>query len=536
MQFSVALLLAASASAAATGLQDQNLGFVKFEVDKSVGDSFEESTQDTAISFVKRDGVNMSLNNQRTYYEANLLIGSNNQSNRVLVDTGSSDLWVPSSNVSCRLTSSGYASSRAEALLGVSKPRVIDLDDLIHSKDQQTRTVDLDKRATSLLLLNSAVASATGSSSSGNQCTAFGSFDYSLSSSFNLNLTAPRFSIVYADGTASTGFWGTDTVQFGGTSIPNLSFAIANVTSSQTGVLGIGLAGLEATNLGRTFPYYTYENLPMRLKSLGLIQTNAYSLYLNKRTATKGSVLFGAVDHAKYSGTLQSVPMIKGASSTLNAPLRLQVVMNGILIQGGSQNVVVTNTPISALLDSGSTYSFLPQAMISELATALSAELNQRYGLYQVSCNYLNSNYNITFSFSGIDIAVPMSEMVASSMSMCFLTLLPLDMDLYSAPAAILGDNFLRSIYAVYDLDNYQIAMAPAVYTTAENIEVISSTIPLASQAPGYSSTSTAASVTDLTSAATSLSAPRKGAASHQYSVSSSLWAAVGCFMSVFLL
>lgn len=54
----------------------------------------------------------------------------------------------------------------------------------------------------------------------------------------------------------------------------------------------------------------------------------------------------------------------------------------------------------------------------------------------------------------------------------------------------LFGDNVLRSAYLVYDLDDFEISIAQARYTTEEDISVISSSVPNAIQAPGYSSTS----------------------------------------------
>ena len=43
----------------------------------------------------------MTLTNKQTFYMATLKIGSNEDENRVLVDTGSSDLWVMSHDLKC---------------------------------------------------------------------------------------------------------------------------------------------------------------------------------------------------------------------------------------------------------------------------------------------------------------------------------------------------------------------------------------------------------------------------------------------------
>lgn len=80
-----------------------------------------------------------------------------------------------------------------------------------------------------------------------NTCTSYGTFNTENSDSFVQNDT-DTFVIGYADGTFASGIWGHDTVRIGNLSVEDLSFAVANESSSDIGVLGIGLPGLEVTN------------------------------------------------------------------------------------------------------------------------------------------------------------------------------------------------------------------------------------------------------------------------------------------------
>ncbi|RKP28664.1 acid protease, partial [Metschnikowia bicuspidata] len=267
----------------------------------------------------------LTIKNERVFYSALLSVGSNNQELNLIVDTGSSDAWIPSIDANIR------------ASLSLSNP-----------------------------------------------CTSYGSFDHTQSTSFNFNLSAPMFYLAYLDGTTVRGFWGTDTVKFGSSSVSDFSFAVANLTSSDMGVLGIGLADLESTSISAR--PYTYENFPIRLKATGQIQTNAYSLYLNDVTAKEGVLLFGAVDHAKYIGTLQSVPVVRLADSYMSKPRRLLIVMHGILFAADDEESIRIDKPVVALLDSGSTFSYLPLDIILALANNLKATWNKDMSLFNVEC------------------------------------------------------------------------------------------------------------------------------------------------------
>lgn len=475
----------------------------------------------------------MELENQLSYYSCNLYIGSNGQMSTVLVDTGSSDLWIMDTDMQCLTASSSFKREffefyRVLDLPEINQPQPENADNAKRVNDDKHYEPDNAKRdclgffcmsgiiintftssiiigtqtgpistptgntGTATRATNGNPAAATGA----NSCTQMGSFETADSDSFRVNNSAPAFSIQYADGTSAQGFWGHDQVGFSGYNVSDLSFATVNVTDSTFGVLGIGLPGLETTYSG-TLSSYMYENLPIRLKRQGIIQKNVYSLYLDRQEALTGSVLFGAVDHAKYSGTLQTVPIINIYSGFYSLPIRLDVVMDSITLQGSDSNVTVTTVATPALLDSGTTLSYLPSNMLSRLTLSLSATYSLSAGMYVVDCGYNSDSLFAIFNFSGIEIKVPLSDMILTYRSQCYLGVLP-QSSLSSSTYAILGDNFLRNAYIVYDLDDLEILMAQVNYTDQEDIEIISLTVPLAVQAASYSATSISSSASDL--------------------------------------
>jgi hypothetical protein len=73
------------------------------------------------------------------------------------------------------------------------------------------------------------------------------------------------------------------------------------------GVLGIGYTTDEAVVNHQS----SYANLPKAMVADGLINSNAYSLWLNDLDANTGSILFGGVDSDKYTGDLETLPIQK---------------------------------------------------------------------------------------------------------------------------------------------------------------------------------------------------------------------------------
>lgn len=485
---------------------------VKLDFTVLRGSSKNDARPNRQARLVKRatnDGsALMELENQQSYYSCDLYIGSNGQKSTVLVDTGSSDLWIMDTDMTC------YAQLQSSKRDFSTFYRVLDFPALNNLKiDKESNDKDSSKRADSCegfaclsSLLNSlgggtatryGTQTATATAAAGaNSCTKMGSFETRDSDSFKVNNSAPAFSIQYADGTSAQGFWGHDQVGFNGHNVSSLSFATVNETDSTFGVLGIGLAGLETTyssNYGDR--PYTYENLPIRMRREGIIDKIAYSLYLNKQDASSGSLLFGAVDHAKYTGTLQTIPVVNIYLSYYSLPIRLDVVLDSIIFESSSQNITVTSVAIPALLDSGTTLTYLPTSVLSRFTSTLGASYSSASQMYQVNCKYNSDSLFAIFNFSGIEIKVPLSDMILKSGSQCYLGVLEQSLSGYKY--AILGDNFLRNAYIVYNLEDLEILMAQVNYTDEENIEIVSLAVPLAVKAPGYSSSSIDSSETD---------------------------------------
>lgn len=89
------------------------------------------------------------------------------------------------------------------------------------------------------------------------------------------------FNITYVDGTGSTGDYFTDVFQIGGASLTNMTMGLGLRTDIPNGLVGIGYAVNEAI-VGTTQSLKSvYPNLPVNMVDEGLINTIAYSLWLN---------------------------------------------------------------------------------------------------------------------------------------------------------------------------------------------------------------------------------------------------------------
>lgn len=441
---------------------ERSPGAVRFTFDKHQGQSFGENSQ-KLDPLRKRDdsGVSLDLKNEQNFYSVRLEVGTPAQEVVVLLDTGSSDLWVPGSeNPYCK---SPEGSNQ----------------DTLPDQDQVEQTLTGDRTATK---------SGSSSTSATLDCSQYGTFSANESKTFHSNDT--EFSVSYGDGSYAAGTWGTDTLSVGGVNLTNVSIGVANVTNSSVGILGIGLETLENTFTGvqnvKNGDTHKYSNFPMMLKSEGLIEKNIYSLYLDSKQSPQGSILFGAVDRSKYTGPLYTVPMLNlYKDDGLKEPLQLQVTLQGVGIEQNRTSNTTTMTPVPALLDSGTTLVYLPDKSASMLAEQIGAQWDEAIQYYVSDCSTLTST-KLFYNFGGFNIASDLSSYtIGQTRGKCVLGIQP-----SGGNSAILGDMFMQHAYVVFDLENFEVSLAQACYNgTQEKLEVISKTIPGAIKAPGYAHT-----------------------------------------------
>ena len=308
---------------------------------------------------------------------------------------------------------------------------------------------------------------------------------YEANSSSSYNFVSDDFSISYADGSGALGDYVTDTLNIGGVTLDDFQFGIGYASSSISGILGIGYPANEASvNRNNERPY---PNLPQALVDANIIQSNAYSLWLDDLESSSGSLLFGGVDTNKYSGSLQTLPIQRDRGEYT----QLIISISGMSITQGGQSVDLTSSlPVPAILDSGSSISYIPDQLAGDIFYALNVQYSQLSQVAYCSCALRESDISLNFTFTSPTISVPIRELVidpeqdlAESIvldkrqgptysygnSPCLFGLAP-----SGGSLAILGDTFLRSAYVVYELANNEISLAQTNFnSTTTNIEQI---------------------------------------------------------------
>lgn len=281
---------------------------------------------------------------------------------------------------------------------------------------------------------------------------------YSANDSSTYKYIDSDFSISYADTTGASGDYVSDILHIGGKDVNPIQFGVGYVSNSSEGVMGIGYPSLEVQV--QVDNAKSYPNIPQAMTSQGLIQSPAYSLWLDDLESATGSILFGGVDTDKYQGTLATLPIIQEQGMYVE----MIVAMSGVsLVANGTNTTLLSNTT-PVLLDSGSTLSYLPVDFSGSLYKALGVVFDQQSQQPFCSCTLANQSYTIDFVFSGQLISVPISEMVLegglNQQLDCSFGIVAQPDEGAVGTSYTLGDTFIRSAYIVYDLGNNQISLA----------------------------------------------------------------------------
>lgn len=109
-------------------------------------------------------------------------------------------------------------------------------------------------------------------------CQALGQYDSSSSSSY-IDVAKGQFQIQYQDNSAVTGDYINETLAIGNTVIKDMTMGLALQATRPFGIMGIGYDADES--IAATSPTDVYPNIVAQLKDQGFISTLAYSLWLN---------------------------------------------------------------------------------------------------------------------------------------------------------------------------------------------------------------------------------------------------------------
>lgn len=231
------------------------------------------------------------------------------------------------------------------------------------------------------------------------------------------------------------------------------------------GVAGIaGIFGL-APDLEAGFdegkPYSLVLN---SMVEKGLIKSRAFSLDLRHAESETGAVIYGGLDLAKFTGKLATLPLEPGLGG--EARLAVSIAAVGVTSDDESSTYPVDEDHHAALLDSGTTLSRLHPRLAEPILKDLGASVDPD-GYYLTPCTLRDTDATVDFGFGeeGSDPLMTLRVLVSdfvldmqhpSNPDLCFVGLATTEHQ------QVLGDSVLRSGYFVFDWDNEEVHIAQA--------------------------------------------------------------------------
>jgi yapsin 1 len=238
-----------------------------------------------------------------------------------------------------------------------------------------------------------------------------------------------------------------------------------------------------------------------------LIKSRTYSLWLNSHKSDTGAIIFGGYDNAKYYDDIvmldsQSDEAFVVALTDLyifphnqtNAKSKREPEETSSEEASATEEASASATddvaqsfgltgPLTALIDSSSTFTSLPKELVARLAKYVGATLAQEIGKYVLPCE-TNVDADLYFVLGGQDgpgITVDMVELLipypdtnnhglpmtfpGTRTTMCVLGITPINDD----QSVILGQTFLRPAYVFFDVDLKKVGFANAKWDVTDS-------------------------------------------------------------------
>ncbi|KAL4617961.1 gastricsin-like [Arapaima gigas] len=266
--------------------------------------------------------------------------------------------------------------------------------------------------------------------------------------------TNERFYLPYGAGSLY-GVFGYDTVNVGGIVITNQEIGLSTNEPGENFVV-VPFDGI----LGLSYPTISAGQQTPVMDSMiqqNLLQADMFAFYLSGNEQQGSEVAFGGVDNTKYQGQIYWTPV--------TAETYWQIGISGFQIN--NQATGWCSNGCQAIVDTGTSQLTCPQQYLGYLMSEIGAQADQ-YGGYYVDCSEVSNLPTISFTISGVVLALPptayITEYNQNGYQYCMVdissTYLPSQ---NGQPLWILGDVFLRVYYSIYDRVNNQVGFATAV-------------------------------------------------------------------------
>lgn len=265
-------------------------------------------------------------------------------------------------------------------------------------------------------------------------------FDTRLSSTYQSS--SKTGSIKYVDGSFSNYKISSDNVTFGGLSWrQNLGAAYQSTGKNPLGgIIGIRAPGQPMDSVDLTQWLWKKGFFPI-------------SFLYDRTTFQSGQITMGQIDKNYIQGGITWIELNSDRSYW-------NVDFKTISIQGGSQ---ILSSTISAIFDTGSTLSTLPQSVFDAYNSANGNILQYSSTGYTIPCQSAQNLKPLQLTFGSKTIDFPWNNQIYMDGNICYSTFGRADK---SNDYIMIGVTFLSNYYVIFDYDKERIGLATSGIST----------------------------------------------------------------------
>ncbi|KAL2867902.1 pepsin-like aspartic protease [Aspergillus lucknowensis] len=338
--------------------------------------------------------------------------------------------------------------------------------------------------------------------------------------SSSVEMTTDAFEVGYGSGNVS-GVLVNDHITIAGIDV-EMTFGLANQATDDfrnypiDGILGLGRS--KDTSMGRQ-PFMDL------VAEQGDLESNIVSFHLSRNSdgARDGTATFGGVDNTKFTGDIAYTDVV---DSSIHWTIPLD-------------DASVDDKPCEfadklAVIDTGTSYTLLPPADAGALHALIPGSKQLTDENYVVPCD---STADVQFTISGVSYSMSPKDYIGAQLESgdgCISTIIA--QAVFGDDVWILGDAFLKNVYAVFDFDNDRIGFAqlpnspsPEATTTAAAVAAPTDTFTTDSESSDSTDPSAAPDATETHS-------EFKGAAMTTSCVPIYYWPALAGLLSLYYL
>ncbi|KAI9469823.1 MAG: aspartic peptidase domain-containing protein [Benjaminiella poitrasii] len=256
------------------------------------------------------------------------------------------------------------------------------------------------------------------------------------------------------------------------------------------GIGANGILGLGFPDNNSLYHRNQISSVPFNMAAHNMLIEPIFSINTNSiyQDGWSGEIILGGKNTSNYVGNITYLPVVPDSIS--GNYVLWQIDTQSIRCKSCKYNhdqatVIYYNNsmPIVTSIDTGTTFSYMKDAYIRNILSDLTDSdhhvLDQHSGCYPIDCRYAfnkdhdarvdfafatsNANQNVHFSIPVSELVEPLDNTNIRYATKCVFSICPSS----NSNSILLGDSVIRSLYLVFDMAEYRIGIAPSLYTSS---------------------------------------------------------------------